>query len=132
MWAYPLPAGTHVIAKVHNPVRNVNVQVVGTVVRVVSRTAGRTGCTYAVKTTDGRLIQTWSRYTIPLDTSTEEGADIWMDAIEQSLREGDARHDGLPEAGELRQISYPPAHQHLMMPTTTTTTWLTTNTTTLT
>lgn len=93
LWPYPLTPGTHVIATVRNLALTDDVEIVGTIARVLRTGRSMGTCIYAVRTKDGVMIQTLASRTIPIDTTTTEGLDQWLDRMEQ-----DDDLDGLPTA----------------------------------
>lgn len=83
-WPYPLDPGTHVVAQVRKLDLSGDAEVVGTVVRTLYATMDKSRHVYAVKIKDGGLIQALASRTVPVDTSTVEGLDRWLDAFEAS------------------------------------------------
>ena len=101
-WPYPLAKGTHVIASVYHFQQDRDVQVVGIILGNAKRPNGKghPQLVYHVKA-NGQTVETLAGRTIPVDTTTPEGLEIWMDAIEREQRTSEERgasnNVGLPE-----------------------------------
>lgn len=81
MWPYPLRPGTRVVAKVRRLDLNGDETVVGTIVRTLKAPRGNT-VTYVVLVKDGMAVQVLASRTEPIDTTTADGLEKWLDLLD--------------------------------------------------
>ena len=97
MWPYPLEPGTHVVARVRRLDLAGDEEIVGTIVRVIRpRTTRRASVSYAIRIDGDAVVETLASRTTPIDTSTPEGLDRWLDALDGPKPD----FDQLPMPGE--------------------------------
>lgn len=81
MWPYPLAPGTRVVSKVRRLDLSGDETIVGTIVRTLKPARGNT-VTYVVLTPGGMAVQVLASRTEPIDTTTEEGLEKWLELLD--------------------------------------------------
>lgn len=79
--------GTHVIAKAKKLDLSGDIEFAGTVIRVIRGHSGNNTVTYGVKVRVAEelracVVEVLANRAIPIDTSTEEGLDRWLEAVQ--------------------------------------------------